>query len=135
MINRRNEFPAIVRREALQRSGRRCESALVPSLADIGCNRDLRTGDFNYDHIQADGIGGQPTLENCAVLCRACHAIKTGRYDVPAIAQDKRVRDIDTGIHRPRRTLPGGRADPFYFTPGSTWPIDRKTGLPWRGSQ
>jgi hypothetical protein len=132
----RREFSKDTKRQALERSGKRCESARVPSLADIGCNRILRIGDFNYDHIQADGIGGDNSLSNCAVLCADCHNIKTRDHDIPAIAQDKRVADLAHGIKDPwRRRLPGGRADPFYFTPGSTRPIDRKTGLPWRGSQ
>jgi hypothetical protein len=132
---RRNEFSKQTMRDAFARSGGRCESALVPSLENIGCNRALRSGDINYDHISAEAISHDNSLANCSVLCRSCHAIKTGKHDVPAIAQDKRVHDLAIGIHRPRRPLPGGRSDPFYFTPGSTTPIDRKTGLPWRGSQ
>lgn len=110
-MNRR-EFSKDTKRQALERSGKRCESALVPSLEDIGCNRALRIGDFNYDHIQADGIGGDPTLENCAVLCADCHNIKSREHDVPAIAQDKRVSDLAHGIRNPwRKKLRGGRGD------------------------
>lgn len=112
MRNSRREFPKSVQREALARSGRRCESALVPSIEDIGCNRPLRIGDFNYDHIQADANNGDNDLSNCAVLCRTCHSIKTREHDVPAIAQDKRVADLANGIRDPwRQKLPGGRGD------------------------
>ncbi len=112
MRRSRREFPKSVQRDALARSGRRCESSLVPSLEDIGCNRMLRIGDFNYDHIQANANNGGNDLSNCAVLCRTCHAIKTREHDVPAIAQDKRVADLANGIKDPwRRKLPGGRDD------------------------
>ena len=132
---RRHEFNKQTKRQAFERSGGRCESALVSSLEGIGCNRELRAGDINYDPSSAEAISHDNSLSNCATLCKNCHSLKTREHDVPAIAQDKRVRDLAQGIHRPRRTLPGGRADPFYFTPGSTTPIDRRTGLPWRRSQ
>lgn len=129
-MSRRREFPASVQRAALERSGRRCESVLVPSLAEIGCERPLRSGDFNYDHIIADALGGEPILENCAVLCKHCHAIKTGRYDRPAIASMKRARDRDVGIRSAwGRPLSGTFASGIKKTM-SGQVIDRRTGKP-----
>lgn len=132
MRHRRNEFSKFTKRLAFIRSRGRCESSLVPSLADIGCNRELRQGDINYDHIQADGTGGDNSLSNCATLCRTCHAIKTREHDVPAIAQDKRVRDLAQGI-RDSPSLPGSRQDPFKIKVQGRQVVDRHTEQPWGG--
>ena len=132
MRRQRNNFSKETQRQALARSRKRCESALVPSLEDIGCNRPLRIGDFNYDHIQADANDGGNDLSNCAVLCRTCHSIKTREHDVPAIAQDKRVADLANGIRDPwKRKLPGGKQSPFKLKVGGGV-VDRRTGEPWR---
>jgi 5-methylcytosine-specific restriction enzyme A len=131
----RKEFSKETKRQAIERSGHRCESVLVCSLADIGCSRELRIGDFNYDHISAEAISHDNSLENCAVLCCDCHNIKSREHDIPAIAQDKRVSDLAHGIKDPwRRRLVGGRDSPVRIrVVGGA--VDRKTGLPWRGSQ
>jgi 5-methylcytosine-specific restriction enzyme A len=106
----RKEFSKETKRQAIERSGHRCESTLVCSLADIGCNRELRIGDFNYDHISAEAISHDNSLENCAVLCCNCHNIKSREHDIPSIAQDKRVSDLAHGIKDPwRQRLPGHR--------------------------
>ena len=68
-----------------------------------GCTRKLMAGDFHYDHDTPDGLGGEPTLENCRVLCRACHATKTTKNDVPRIAKAKRRFRARVGIKRPSR--------------------------------
>jgi hypothetical protein len=114
MTRRRAEFSKDTQRQAYERSQGRCESALVPSIEDIGCKRELRTGDINYDHISAEAISHDNSLDNCAVLCKACHKIKTTQHDVPAIAQDRRVSDLHRGITDPhRRRLAGGRDSEF----------------------
>jgi hypothetical protein len=105
---------------------------MVPSLEGIGCNRVLRTGDINYDHISADAISRDNSLENCAVLCRACHGIKTREHDIPAIAQDRRVADLARGIKDSwRKRLPGGKDSPFKLKIGGGVE-DRRTREPWR---
>lgn len=131
MRHRRNEFTKETQRRAFDRCRGRCESARVPSLADIGCNRELRTGDINYDHISADAISGDNSLDNCAVLCKSCHGIKTREHDVPAIAQDKRVFDLDKGIRDPwRQRLPGGREDDVKIKVRGRRVVYRLTGEP-----
>jgi hypothetical protein len=42
-------------------------------------------------------------LENCVVLCIACHKEKTATKDVPAIAKTKRIQDQQRGIRKPNR--------------------------------
>lgn len=86
----RQEFPAKVKVAAFERAKDRCEK----------CTARLVVGKFHYDHIIADALGGEPTVENCEVLCTACHGTKTQRQDVPAIAKVKRIRAKHLGIKR-----------------------------------
>lgn len=89
----RREFPAKVKREALDRAKGICE----------GCGAPLTIGKYEFDHDLADGLGGEPTLENCKLLCLPCHAEKTGKRDVPLIARVKRIRDRHLGIRKKSR--------------------------------
>lgn len=88
----RQEFTAKVKAAAALRANGNCEC----------CTRRLLTGDFHYDHEIPDGLGGEPTLENCRVLCRACHSVKTSTLDVPRIAKSKRNFRTAHGIKKPR---------------------------------
>lgn len=90
----RREFPKIVKREALKRANKRCEGE--------GCGA-LFGMKFHFDHDIADGLGGEPTLENCKVLCHACHGEKTTKHDIPLIAKTKRIQDRHNGIRPPSR--------------------------------
>jgi 5-methylcytosine-specific restriction protein A len=99
----RREFSTKVRLEAFLRSKGRCESARVHQLADIGCSRKLFEGDIRYEHINPDGLTGEPTLDNCAVLCTDCWKIKTRTYDQPEVARAKRKHLRSIGIKRPSR--------------------------------
>lgn len=92
----RREFPARVKVAAYERAGGGCEE----------CGSLLRVGKFHYDHVLPDALGGEPTLDNCAVLCSGCHAVKTARQDVPQIAKMKRQR-INHISAKPKRPWPG----------------------------
>jgi 5-methylcytosine-specific restriction protein A len=89
----RREFPKPVKREALRRANGKCENPTCGALFGVK---------FHFDHDIADGLGGEPTLENCRVLCHACHKDKTTKHDVPLIAKTKRIQDRHNGIKRPR---------------------------------
>ena len=100
----RREFPKAVKLAAFQRANGRCEE----------CSARLMVGAFHYDHRVPDALGGEPTLENCRVLCRACHAVKTAAQDVPSIAKAKRNEARHIGAKAPSRTpLPFGRRSRF----------------------
>jgi 5-methylcytosine-specific restriction endonuclease McrA len=108
----RREFSKPVRRDALKRSGMLCEAVGAFYGLDDGarCNASLSYG-VQFDHIIADGIGGEPTLENCAAVCIRCHDYKTARTDTPRVAEMKRQRDKHNGIRLPKgRPMPGTRA-------------------------
>lgn len=86
----RREFSAKVKLQAWQRSGGVCEC----------CGAKLFPGNVHYDHELPDALGGEPALENCRVLCRACHGMKTSKQDVPAIAKSNRNRRKHAGIKK-----------------------------------
>ena len=96
----RREFPARVKVAAYERSGGFCEA----------CSCRLQIGRIHYDHVLPDALGGEPTFENCAVLCHACHAVKTTDEDVPRIAKMKRQRAAHLGAKTSKRPMPGSRA-------------------------
>lgn len=95
---RRREFPASVKRDAYDRSGGICECHRI--WRTVGCGARLTTGNIFYEHIVCDGIGGAPTLSNCAVLSKTCWLGKTNGYDKPRVAWAKRQRDRHHGIRK-----------------------------------
>ena len=84
----RTEFSKAVRRDAAKRANGHCEN----------CRARLTDGGYHYDHDLPDAMGGEATLDNCRVLCRGCHSLKTTTRDVPTIAKSNRVRDLAQGI-------------------------------------
>lgn len=95
----RREFSKKVRYLAFERANGCCEQ----------CGIKLSAGKVDYDHILPDALGGEPTLENCAVLCRTCHGAKTAQSDVPRIAKTKRQKAFHIGANLSKNPLPGGR--------------------------
>lgn len=93
-MNRR-EFPDKVKSQAFEHAAGRCES----------CTAKLFPGNIHYDHVIPDALGGEPTLENCEVLCKSCHGVKTRTKDVPSIAKVKRIAKGHRGI-RKRSSFP-----------------------------
>lgn len=100
----RQEFSKRVKLEAFQRCKGHCEKCTAP----------LRPGNFQYDHDLSDAMGGEPTLENCVVLCTNCHKEKTGTKDQPLIAKSNRVRNRHLNIKKGKgRPMMGSRASGF----------------------
>jgi hypothetical protein len=66
-------------------------------------------------------MGGEPTLENCVVLCRSCHRIKTSGQDVPAIAKAKRIERKHIGAERRKATMAGSRDSEWKKTFNHGW--------------
>lgn len=68
----RQEFPAAVKRAAF----RRCCRNEIPYCE--GCGIELVSGNIVFEHVDPDGLGGEPTLKNCKVYClKACATPKT----------------------------------------------------------
>lgn len=112
----RREFPAKVRVAAFERAAGHCE----------GCTARLAVGKFHYDHVLPDALGGEPTLENCAVLCTSCHGAKTAKGDVPQIAKMKRQRASHIGARSSlSRPMPGSKASGLRKRMNGT--VERRT--------
>jgi 5-methylcytosine-specific restriction protein A len=101
----RTEFNTKTKREAYARSEGLCEGLLSTGER---CNANLKHKPHHYDHIIPDAIGGDNSLQNCAVLCVPCHDDKTFKKDIPIIAKSKRISDKHRGIRKPSR-FPGSR--------------------------
>ncbi|MBV2144199.1 HNH endonuclease [Falsochrobactrum sp. TDYN1] len=102
----RREFSKEVKRAALKRSGMKCEAVgkMYGFKPGQRCGVSLSVG-IQYDHIIADSIGGEPTLDNCAAVCMSCHGYKTRTVDTPRAAKTKRMSDKAKGIVRPSSAL------------------------------
>lgn len=90
----RREFHPKVMIAAWDRAGGCCEQCKS--------GKKLIPGDIFYDHIIPDANGGEPTLDNCQVLCRSHHDTKTYTKDIPAIAKTLRIRKRAAGIKKVR---------------------------------
>jgi 5-methylcytosine-specific restriction enzyme A len=85
----RREFKPATKLAAWDRCKGHCET----------CHAKI-IGGAQYDHVIADALGGEPTLENCACLCSKCHRLKTSTQDVPNIARAKRREKNSKGVSR-----------------------------------
>jgi hypothetical protein len=72
-----------------------------------GCNLPMKV--WHYDHDNPDGLTGEPTLENCKLLCLPCHAEKT-KQDVSAIAKAKRREAKALGVRKTPKAEPQQKA-------------------------
>lgn len=85
------------------------------------CTAKIRPGNGpHYDHVVPDALGGDATVENCQVLCRTCHDLKTRQDDVPRIAKAKRVHDNHINA-RSRRNRPFRKPPPGWNTWTRQW--------------
>lgn len=101
----RTEFSRKTKREALERSGYRCEATGPDFGFNDGqrCNCSLSLG-VQFDHVLADALLGLNDLSNCMALCIACHKVKT-RDDIKRIRKSDRQRDKHSGVIRAKSTL------------------------------
>jgi len=98
-IPRRKAFTKPVKAAVLQRSGGMCEAS---GCANVG--RD-------FDHIRPCAIGGNNSLDNCQLLCRACNAAKGVQEAQEAAKADRaggrsgqyarRTRAKENGTYKP----------------------------------
>jgi 5-methylcytosine-specific restriction endonuclease McrA len=67
-----------------------------------GCGLPCRK--WQIDHIRADGLLGEPTIDNARLLCLSCHSIKT-KDDVAKIAKAKRVEAKHLGAKTAKQPI------------------------------
>jgi 5-methylcytosine-specific restriction endonuclease McrA len=101
----RTEFPLAVRKAAFARA---CKDG-KPHCEN--CGSFIRAGHLRYEHLQPDGLGGEPVLENCGVWCDVCADKKTFTEDNPRMQKADRVLKATYGLRRKRRTIPGRKFD------------------------
>jgi hypothetical protein len=94
----RREFPKSVRVAVIKRATK--NSAVYCEACGTLAKR------FQIDHVRADGLLGEPTLENAQLICEACWAVKNPK-DTTAIAQAKRREAKHLGASRPTGKLRG----------------------------
>lgn len=109
-MTKRKEFPTSVKAAAMKR-------CMVPNGVPKceKCGVQIKGRYFAFDHVNPDGLTGEPTLENCAVLCSqfegSCHDSKS-RQDTSDIARAKRREAKNLGIKTKKRAFPQ-RVDPW----------------------
>lgn len=108
MTQRRYEFSKAVKKEALQRSGKKCEATGARyGYPDYHrCNRDLSIS-LEFDHYPLPAYqAGSNTLENCVACCRKCNQHAANNTDKPRVAKERRVQDKHSGIKRVKQKIP-----------------------------
>ncbi|RAS13506.1 HNH endonuclease signature motif containing protein [Ensifer adhaerens] len=95
----RNEFTKQTKRDALKRSGMKCEAVgkMYGFEAGEGCDAPLSFG-VEFDHIVLDANSKDNSLSNCAAVCVRCHRWKTAKHDIPMAAKTVRMQDKHLGI-------------------------------------
>lgn len=120
----RREFPQSVRKLAFKRC---CLQGTMPGIPQCEkCGIVLVSGNIEYEHIDPDGLGGEPTLENCGVWCRSsCSRKKTSEEDIPRMAKADAVLKSTYGLRPARKKIqsPGFRKAPAQRT--ASRPIER----------
>lgn len=108
----RKEFSKKLKLAAWQRSGGICE---------CGCGVKIIAGDGpEYDHIEEDFFGGEPTIENCMVMRKRCHDAKT-KQNRPAVDKTRRVFEKRINARKQSRPMPGSRASGWKHKADGTW--------------
>ncbi|MCK1459128.1 HNH endonuclease [Bradyrhizobium sp. 2] len=121
--HRRREFPQSVRKAALKRCTRDSKPHCETCDAELG----ERTG-IIFEHVTPDGLGGEPTLENCKVHCKTCADVKTHTEDNPRMRKADRTIKARFGLKPTRVKI---QSKPFAKAPPQ-----RKASSPvekWRG--
>ena len=93
------EFPQSVRKAAFRRC---CGTDGIPKCE--GCGIALRPGGIFYEHMDPDGLGGEPTLENCQVRCAVCKEAKD-KIDNAIMAKADRVLRKTYGLRPPKQKI------------------------------
>lgn len=104
---KRTEFPQSVRKAAFARA---CQTTGVPHCEAPGCGKLIRAGHLIFEHVQPDGLGGKPTIDNCKCYCDVCATKKTVEQDNPLMAKADRVLKATFGLKPNRRPMPGSKA-------------------------
>ncbi len=96
----RQEFSKATKLAAWDRCQGRCE---------CGCGHKI-IGTPEYDHYPIPAsLDGPATLENCRVMQKRCHRVRTATVDVPEIAKSQRIHEKRIGARTKRGGFRGHR--------------------------
>ena len=105
---KRTEFPQPVRKALFARCCRQCLVEGVENIPGVpqceGCGNVLRSGGFIYEHDTADGLGGEPTIENGKVHCMVCKKTKD-KVDNAIMAKADRVAKRAYGLMPAKKSI------------------------------
>lgn len=107
----RLEFSRKVRRAIVDRAAGKCEK----------CSATLKPGEGEVDHILPCSLGGKAEIANGRLLCRVCHAEKSGD-DLRRTRKADRQRDRASGALRAKA--------PFQRRPKLAKPVKDKLPTP-----
>lgn len=117
----RTEFSQKVRAAALRRCA---DEKGIFHCETCGIEVTRATG-IRFEHVDADGLGGEPTLANCKVHCKNCAKSKD-KIDNAIMAKADRVLKKTYGLRTPRAKI---KSPGFAKAPGqhsATRPIERR---------
>jgi hypothetical protein len=122
----RQEFSQKIRKLAFARC---CKNGTKPGIPQCeNCGRELRAGNIEYEHLDPDGLGGEPTLENCGVWCAVpCSSKKTHEIDNPRMAKADRVLKKTYGLTPSRQKMQGQGFQKRPPQRTASRPIERKS--------
>lgn len=105
----RREFPQPVRKAVFKRA---CLQCAVDGVKNIpgrpqceNCGKEVRSGGFIFEHIDPDGLGGEPIVENCKLHCTPCATTKTVNEDNPRMAKADAVLKRTYGLQPTRKKI------------------------------
>lgn len=120
----RREFPLSVRKAAFARCCKNGTIPGVPQCETCGAELNRRTGTI-YEHVIPDGLGGDPTLENCKVHCKTCADVKTRTQDNPRMVKADRVTRKEYGLTPARQKIQSRGFAPVKPQNSASRPLDR----------
>ncbi len=118
----RKEFPTRVRVEVIKRA--RDERGIVT------CEKcGLPAKRWQIDHVNPDGLTGQPVLSNAMLICEPCFSVKNPQ-DASNIAKAKRREAKHIGAGKPKSRLQSAGFQKAAGQHRATRPISKLAGLP-----
>jgi len=124
--DQRQEFPQSVRKKAFARCCLNGTMPGVPQCETCGCHLNARTGTI-YEHVIPDGLGGEPTLENCKVHCRNCADVKTFTQDNPRMQKADRVLKKNFGLEAKKQKIASRGFEKRPPQRTASRPLERRT--------
>jgi 5-methylcytosine-specific restriction endonuclease McrA len=68
-------------------------------ICECGCGQKI-IGTPEYHHVVPAALGGSNELNNCQVLQKRCHRVRTETIDVPEIAKSVRIAEKRAGVRK-----------------------------------